>query len=98
LKQVSRTELDTIASAKLLLVAERLADEPEFLILDEPGWGFSFQDGINFLLTVLKTSDSMKTSVIIISHQVDVLRQICKSQINLESLGQNVVGVKVENI
>ncbi len=96
LDKIDKDELDSIATAKFLLIAERLASDPDFLILDEPGWGFSFENGINFLLTVLNVSNEIKTSIIIISHQVAVLRQICKSEIKLHRTEDGFVGVEIE--
>lgn len=67
-----------------LSLAIILADEPEFLILDEPFVGLD-PYGVNELLDILKSWVKMKNiSMIISSHQLHELGSICNRVVLLE--------------
>lgn len=68
-----------------LALAICMVDEPEFMILDEPFIGLD-PDGVQALISVLKKwANNRNTSILISSHQLAELEEICGRYLFLEA-------------
>lgn len=73
----------TLLQAKLSLTAERLAEAPTMIILDEPAWGLSKQAAQAFVEAVCRRAAAQGTAVMIISHQQEWWRHLARSRCHL---------------
>ncbi len=70
--ELSGGEQQRVALARIISV------EPEILILDEPFSAQDVESQLNFLQLIKRISDEKKISLIIVSHNLNILKLICK--------------------
>lgn len=81
--ELSGGEQQRVALARIVSV------EPEILILDEPFSAQDVESQLNFVKLIKKISDEKKISLIIISHNLNILKLLC-SRIMILSEGKIV--------
>ena len=65
-------------------MARALAGEPKVLILDEPGAGMNEQESGILAEQIVKIRDRFHTSVILIEHDMDIIKACCERVIVLD--------------
>ncbi|MCJ7553097.1 MAG: ATP-binding cassette domain-containing protein [Ignavibacteriaceae bacterium] len=89
--ELSGGEQQRVALARIISV------EPEILILDEPFSAQDVESQLNFLKLIKKISDEKKITLIIVSHDLNILRSLC-TRIMILSKGEIVEMDKTEKI
>lgn len=95
--QMSDNNIYTLLSLKIALIAERLADKPALLLLDEPGWGLSCKDAQLLVYKVALLAHELGVALGIVSHQ-PTWHKFAASKLSLKRLSQNEVGIEYESI
>lgn len=89
--ELSGGEQQRIALARIISV------EPEILILDEPFSAQDVESQLNFVKMIKKISEDKKIAMIIISHDLNILKLLCK-RIMIVSKGKIVEIGETENV
>ena len=89
--ELSGGEQQRVALARIISV------EPELLILDEPFSAQDVESQLNFVKLIKSISDEKKLSLIIISHDLNILKTLC-SRIMILSEGKIVEIGKTQKI
>ncbi len=89
--ELSGGEQQRVALARIISV------EPEILILDEPFSAQDVESQLNFLKLIKKISDEKKITLIIVSHDLNLLKSIC-NRIMILSKGEIVEIDETEKI
>ena len=71
--ELSGGEQQRVALARIISV------EPEILILDEPFSAQDVESQLNFLKLIKKISEEKKITLIIVSHDLNILKSLCNS-------------------
>ncbi|MDD3000182.1 MAG: ABC transporter ATP-binding protein [Candidatus Riflebacteria bacterium] len=86
----------TLLALKIALIAERLADKPALLLLDEPGWGLSNKDAQLLVYKVSQVAHDLGVALGIVSHQ-PTWHKFAASKLTLKRLSQNEVDIEYES-
>ena len=93
-----KDEHNTLLQAKISLIAERLANRPPVLVLDEPGWALSGPIARKLVETVCRLAGKMKVAIILISHHVRWWKGMVHSNCHLEKQGNGRVTIRYLNL
>jgi peptide/nickel transport system ATP-binding protein len=83
-----------------VMVAQALAGEPDILIADEPTTALDVSIEAQFLNEIASIQEEMNMSVILISHDIGVIRETCDRCLVMyagEAMEQGEVGQVIEN-
>lgn len=74
--QLSRVDVGT---RRLIEVAANVAASPQLLLLDEPAAGLSHEEHLAFGAQLLKVPEEFGVSLLLIEHDLDLVRSTCSS-------------------
>ncbi len=71
--------------AQKVMIARAMVNDPDLLILDEPTVGVDENSKRDFLKLLAHLNDEHKISILMISHEMDIVREFSKSQIRIKN-------------
>ena len=71
--------------AQKVMIARAMVNDPEILLLDEPTVGVDEKSKRDFLKLLAHLNDKHKISILMISHEMDVVREFSKREIRLKN-------------
>ncbi|WP_276877655.1 metal ABC transporter ATP-binding protein [Anaerococcus hydrogenalis] len=71
--------------AQKVMIARAMVNDPDFLILDEPTVGVDENSKRDFLKLLAHLNDEHKISILMISHEMDIVREFSKRQIRIKN-------------
>lgn len=71
--------------AQKVMIARAMVNDPEVLLLDEPTVGVDEKSKRDFLKLLAHLNDKHKISILMISHEMDVVREFSKREIRLKN-------------
>lgn len=71
--------------AQKVMIARAMVNDPKLLLLDEPTVGVDEKSKRDFLKLLAHLNDKHKISILMISHEMDVVREFSKRQISLKN-------------
>ena len=71
--------------AQKVMIARAMVNDPEILLLDEPTVGVDEKSKRDFLKLLAHLNDKRKISILMISHEMDVVREYSKREIRLKN-------------
>lgn len=71
--------------AQKVMIARAMVNDPEILLLDEPTVGVDEKSKRDFLKLLAHLNDKRKISILMISHEMDVVREFSKREIRLKN-------------
>ena len=71
--------------AQKVMIARAMVNDPDLLILDEPTVGVDENSKRDFLKLLSHLNDEHKISILMISHEMDIVREFSKSQIRIKN-------------
>lgn len=71
--------------AQKVMIARAMVNDPEILLLDEPTVGVDERSKRDFLKLLAHLNDKHKISILMISHEMDVVREFSKREIRLKN-------------
>lgn len=67
------------------MIARAMVNDPDLLILDEPTVGVDENSKRDFLKLLAHLNDEHKISILMISHEMDIVREFSKRQIRIKN-------------
>ncbi len=71
--------------AQKVMIARAMVNDPDLLILDEPTVGVDENSKRDFLKLLSHLNDEHKISILMISHEMDIVREFSKRQIRIKN-------------
>lgn len=71
--------------AQKVMIARAMVNDPKLLLLDEPTVGVDEKSKRDFLKLLANLNDKHKISILMISHEMDVVREFSKREISLKN-------------
>lgn len=71
--------------AQKVMIARAMVNDPKILLLDEPTVGVDEKSKRDFLKLLAYLNDKHKISILMISHEMDVIREFSKREIRLKN-------------
>ncbi|EGC84079.1 metal ABC transporter ATP-binding protein [Anaerococcus hydrogenalis] len=71
--------------AQKVMIARAMVNDPDLLILDEPTVGVDENSKRDFLKLLAHLNDEHKISILMISHEMDIVREFSKRQIRIKN-------------
>lgn len=71
--------------AQKVMIARAMVNDPKILLLDEPTVGVDKKSKRDFLKLLAHLNDKHKISILMISHEMDVVREFSKREIRLKN-------------
>ena len=71
--------------AQKVMIARAMVNDPRLLLLDEPTVGVDEKSKRDFLKLLAHLNDKHKISILMISHEMDVVREFSKREISLKN-------------
>lgn len=71
--------------AQKVMIARAMVNDPKILLLDEPTVGVDEKSKRDFLKLLAHLNDKHKISILMISHEMDVVREFSKREIRLKN-------------
>lgn len=71
--------------AQKVMIARAMVNDPDLLILDEPTVGVDEKSKRDFLKLLSNLNDKHKISILMISHEMDIVREFSKRQIRIKN-------------
>lgn len=71
--------------AQKVMIARAMVNNPKILLLDEPTVGVDEKSKRDFLKLLAHLNDKQKISILMISHEMDVVREFSKREIRLKN-------------
>ena len=71
--------------AQKVMIARAMVNDPEVLLLDEPTVGVDEKSKRDFLKLLAHLNDKHKISILMISHEMDVVREFSKREIRIKN-------------
>lgn len=71
--------------AQKVMIARAMVNDPKLLLLDEPTVGVDEKSKRDFLKLLAHLNDKHKISILMISHEMDVVREFSKREISLKN-------------
>lgn len=71
--------------AQKVMIARAMVNDPDLLILDEPTVGVDENSKRDFLKLLAHLNDKHKISILMISHEMDIVREFSKRQIRIKN-------------
>ncbi|MDU3199483.1 MAG: metal ABC transporter ATP-binding protein [Anaerococcus hydrogenalis] len=71
--------------AQKVMIARAMVNDPDLLILDEPTVGVDENSKRDFLKLLSHLNDKHKISILMISHEMDIVREYSKRQIRIKN-------------
>ncbi|MDU5503673.1 MAG: metal ABC transporter ATP-binding protein [Anaerococcus vaginalis] len=71
--------------AQKVMIARAMVNDPKLLLLDEPTVGVDEKSKRDFLKLLAYLNDKHKISILMISHEMDVVREFSKREISLKN-------------
>lgn len=71
--------------AQKVMIARAMVNDPKLLLLDEPTVGVDEKSKRDFLKLLAHLNDKHKISILMISHEMDVVREFSKREIRLKN-------------
>lgn len=71
--------------AQKVMIARAMVNDPKLLLLDEPTVGVDEKSKRDFLKLLAYLNDKHKISILMISHEMDVIREFSKREIRLKN-------------
>lgn len=71
--------------AQKVMIARAMVNDPKLLLLDEPTVGVDEKSKRDFLKLLSHLNDKHKISILMISHEMDVVREFSKREISLKN-------------
>lgn len=71
--------------AQKVMIARAMVNDPKLLLLDEPTVGVDEKSKRDFLKLLANLNDKHKISILMISHEMDVVREFSKREIRLKN-------------
>lgn len=71
--------------AQKVMIARAMVNNPEVLLLDEPTVGVDEKSKRDFLKLLAHLNDKHKISILMISHEMDVVREFSKREIRIKN-------------
>ena len=71
--------------AQKVMIARAMVNNPEVLLLDEPTVGVDEKSKRDFLKLLAYLNDKHKISILMISHEMDVVREFSKREIRIKN-------------
>lgn len=71
--------------AQKVMIARAMVNDPDILLLDEPTVGVDEKSKRDFLKLLAHLNDKHKISILMISHEMDIVREFSKRQIRIKN-------------
>ncbi|NYE94732.1 branched-chain amino acid transport system permease protein [Psychromicrobium silvestre] len=92
--QLSRVDVGT---RRLIEVAANIAAKPKLLLLDEPAAGLSHEEHLAFGQQLLRVPERFGTSLLVIEHDLDLVRAVC-SRLVVLNFGEVIASGDQESV
>ncbi|MDU2202865.1 MAG: ATP-binding cassette domain-containing protein [Anaerococcus hydrogenalis] len=71
--------------AQKVMIARAMVNDPDILLLDEPTVGVDEKSKRDFLKLLAHLNNKHKISILMISHEMDIVREFSKRQIRIKN-------------